>query len=63
LFLDNYKGIFSFEVIQTLKLIDTIHDMILFYFNGSALTVFLAVGYMRTIPRELTERPLWTAAA
>ena len=44
-----------FEVMQALKLIDTIHGMILFYCNGSALTVFLAVGYMRTIPRELTE--------
>ena len=44
-----------FEVMQALKLIDTIHGMILFYCNGSALTVFLAVGYMRTIPKELTE--------
>ena len=44
-----------FEVMQALKLIDPIHGMILFYCNGSALTVFLAVGYMRTIPKELTE--------
>lgn len=44
-----------FEVMQTLHLIDSIPGMILFYCNGSALTVFLAVGYMRTIPRELQE--------
>lgn len=44
-----------FEVMQALHLIDTIYGMILFYCNGSALTVFLAVGYMRTIPKELTE--------
>lgn len=44
-----------FEVMQSLHLINTIHGMILFYCNGSALTVFLAVGYMRTIPRELVE--------
>lgn len=29
--------------------------MIIFYCNGSALTVFLAVGYMKSIPRELQE--------
>ena len=29
--------------------------MILFYGNGSALRVFLAVGYMRSIPRDLVE--------
>lgn len=44
-----------FEVMQTLHLINNIWGMILFYGNGSALTVFLAVGYMKSIPRELTE--------
>ncbi len=44
-----------FEVMQTLHLIDSRIGMILFYCNGSALTVFLSVGYMRTIPRELQE--------
>ena len=44
-----------FEVMQALHLIDTIYGMILFYCNGSALTVFLAVGYMKSIPRELQE--------
>ena len=44
-----------FEVMQALHLIDSRIGMILFYCNGSALTVFLSVGYMRTIPRELQE--------
>lgn len=44
-----------FEIMQKFHLIDSIWGMILFYCNGSALTVFLAVGYMRTIPKELTE--------
>lgn len=44
-----------FEVMQALHLIDSIVGMILFYCNGSALTVFLAVGYMKSIPRDLTE--------
>lgn len=44
-----------FEVMQTLHLINNIWGMILFYGNGSALTVFLAVGYMRSIPRDLVE--------
>lgn len=44
-----------FEVMQALHLIDSIVGMILFYCNGSALTVFLAVGYMKSIPRELQE--------
>ena len=44
-----------FEVMQTLHLLDSLPGMIAFYANGSALTVFLAVGYMRSIPRELNE--------
>lgn len=44
-----------FEVMQTLHLIDSIAGMIFFYCNGSALTVFLSVGYMKSIPRELQE--------
>lgn len=44
-----------FEVMQTLHLIDSIWGMIIFYCNGSALTVFLSVGYMNSIPRELQE--------
>lgn len=44
-----------FEVMQALHLIDSIVGMILFYCNGSALTVFLAVGYMKSIPKELQE--------
>ena len=44
-----------FEVMQGLRLIDSLAGMVLFYANGSALTVFLAVGYMRSIPRELSE--------
>ena len=44
-----------FEVMQGLKLLDNLLGMVVFYANGSALTVFLAVGYMRSIPRELNE--------
>ena len=44
-----------FEVMQSLHLLDSLPGMIAFYANGSALTVFLAVGYMRSIPRELNE--------
>ena len=44
-----------FEVMQTLHLIDSVAGMIIFYCNGSALTFFLAVGYMKSIPRELQE--------
>lgn len=44
-----------FEVMQALGLIDSLWGMVLFYSNGSALTVFLAVGYMRTLPKDLNE--------
>lgn len=44
-----------FDVMQTFHLVDKIGGMILFYTNGAALTVFLAVGYMRTIPKDLGE--------
>ena len=44
-----------FEVIQSLRLLDSLPGMVIFYANGSALTVFLAVGYMRSIPKELNE--------
>ena len=44
-----------FEVMQTLILLDSLGGMIVFYANGSALTIFLSVGYMRSIPKELNE--------
>ncbi len=44
-----------FEIMQALNLIDSIFGIILFYSNSCALTVFLAIGYMRSIPRELNE--------
>lgn len=44
-----------FEVMQTLGLINSLVGMIVFYSNGSALTVFLSVGYMRSLPGELSE--------
>ena len=44
-----------FEVMLSLNLIDKLWGMILFYSNGSALTIFLAVGYMRTLPKDLNE--------
>lgn len=44
-----------FEVMQGLRLLNSLPGMIAFYANGSALTVFLAVGYMRSIPRDLNE--------
>ena len=44
-----------FEVMQALHLLDNLIGMVIFYANGSALTVFLAVGYMKSIPKELNE--------
>ena len=44
-----------FEIMKSLHLINELYGMVLYYSNGSALTVFLAVGYMRTIPKELNE--------
>lgn len=52
-----------FEVMQTLHLLDNLAGMVLFYANGSALTVFLAVGYMRSIPRELNEAAIVDGAS
>ena len=39
-----------FEVMQALGLLDSLVGMVIYYANGSALTVFLATGYMRSIP-------------
>ncbi len=44
-----------FEVMQKLRLLDSLGGMVIFYANGSALTIFLSVGYMRSIPKELNE--------
>lgn len=52
-----------FEVMQSLHLLDNIAGMIVFYSNGSALTVFLAVGYMRSLPRELNEAAIVDGAS
>lgn len=52
-----------FEVLQTLRLLDSIFGLIIFYSNGSALTVFLAVGYMRSLPKELNEAAIVDGAS
>lgn len=52
-----------FEVMQALHLIDSLWGMLLFYANGSALTVFLAVGYMRSLPRDLNEAAIVDGAS
>ncbi len=52
-----------FEVMQALHLIDNLWGMLLFYANGSALTVFLAVGYMRSLPRDLNEAAIVDGAS
>ena len=52
-----------FEVMQTLKLLDKLGGMIVFYANGSALTIFLSVGYMRSIPKELNEAAIVDGAS
>lgn len=52
-----------FEVMQALNLLDSLLGMIVFYANGSALTVFLAVGYMRSIPKELNEAAIVDGAS
>lgn len=52
-----------FEVMQALGLIDRLWGMMIYYANGSALTVFLAVGYMRTIPGDLHEAAIIDGAS
>ncbi len=52
-----------FEVMQALHLIDNLWGMLLFYANGSALTVFLAVGYMHSLPRDLNEAAIVDGAS
>lgn len=44
-----------FDIMKNLHLINQVYGMILFYSNGSALTVFLTVGYMKSIPKDLVE--------
>lgn len=44
-----------FEVMQKLRLLDSLWGMVIFYSNGCALPTFLAAGYMRSIPKELNE--------
>ncbi|MDI9521324.1 MAG: carbohydrate ABC transporter permease [Bacillota bacterium] len=52
-----------FEVMQVMNLLDSLPGMVVFYANGSALTVFLAVGYMRSIPKELNEAAIVDGAS
>lgn len=52
-----------FEVMQALKLLDRLGGMVMFYANGSALTIFLSVGYMRSIPKELNEAAIVDGAS
>ncbi len=44
-----------FEVMQKLHLLDSLPGMIVFYSNGCTLPIFLASGFMRSIPKELNE--------
>lgn len=44
-----------FDIMKNFHLIDQLYGMIVFYSNGATLTVFLTVGYMRSIPKDLVE--------
>nr|WP_020620579.1 carbohydrate ABC transporter permease [Paenibacillus daejeonensis] len=44
-----------FQLMTGLNLIDKLYGLIALYLNGSVFVFFLMMGYMRTIPRELSE--------
>ncbi|MFC4305257.1 carbohydrate ABC transporter permease [Cohnella boryungensis] len=44
-----------FELMSDLHLIDKIYGLIILYMSGSVFVFFLMMGYMKSIPRELTE--------
>lgn len=44
-----------FDIMKNLHFINQLYGMVAFYSNGATLTVFLTVGYMRSIPKELVE--------
>lgn len=44
-----------FQLMSGLNLIDKLYGLITLYMNGSVFVFFLMMGYMRTIPRELSE--------
>jgi raffinose/stachyose/melibiose transport system permease protein len=44
-----------FQLMSDLRLIDKHYGLILLYTSGSVFVFFLMTGYMRTIPRELSE--------
>lgn len=44
-----------FQLMSDLHLIDKLYGLITLYTSGSVFVFFLMMGYMRTIPRELTE--------
>ncbi|WP_128656079.1 carbohydrate ABC transporter permease [Paenibacillus sp. 598K] len=44
-----------FQLMTGLNLIDRLYGLIALYLNGSVFVFFLMMGYMRTIPRELSE--------
>jgi len=44
-----------FQLMSGLHLIDKLYGLIALYLNGSVFVFFLMMGYMRTIPRELSE--------
>ncbi|MBO9599193.1 MAG: carbohydrate ABC transporter permease [Cohnella sp.] len=44
-----------FELMSDLHLIDKLYGLIILYMSGSVFVFFLMSGYMKTIPRELSE--------
>lgn len=44
-----------FQLMSDLNLIDKIYGLIILYMSGSVFVFFLMSGYMKTIPRELSE--------
>jgi len=44
-----------FQLMSDLHLIDKIYGLIILYLSGAVFVFFLMMGYMKTIPRELSE--------
>lgn len=44
-----------FQLMSGLQLVDKIYGLIILYMSGSVFVFFLMMGYMKTIPKELSE--------
>ncbi|TDG00153.1 carbohydrate ABC transporter permease [Paenibacillus piri] len=44
-----------FELMRDLNLVNSMSGLVVFYTSGSVFSFFLIMGYMRTVPKELSE--------